>query len=377
MASLALHEAMHSKTSSDYLTQPHAHQVPPRWAVGGAGLGEERAREQGHDDQQQAPAHVPPRLVGRDITELARPSHHEAAMGMIAGMAYGAASPLAGHPFDTIKTKLQVDPSYRAHGTCISVIHGVLRKEGIVGLYRGVVPAVLGGTMYGGIVLSVYSGTFALCNGTWLGEPIPYTGGLRSSVLLAACLSGSARSVIETPLALMKVRRQTGSHWLLERQPGVSSVSQVLRQAGELYKGSAPTLYRSCTMLGTFFALNDYCNRLLPSLNSSTILGPFVKGGVCASIGWVAAWPFEVVKNRVQADMIKAYDNKSVFFILRTIMREEGVLALSRGIFPGLTKSFVSNGAAMIALHFTHRSMTPGGSALTGSGVRSSAPSER
>jgi solute carrier family 25 carnitine/acylcarnitine transporter 20/29 len=236
-------------------------------------------------------------------------------------------------------------------------VRHVLRKEGVMGLYRGVLPAVLGGTVYGGVVLSVYSGAFASCSGTALAEPIPFTGGLRGSVLVAALASGSARSLIETPLAFMKVRRQTGSEWRIQRRAGIPLATHMLGQVRELYVGSAPTLYRSCTMLGAFFVLNDYCSRLLPGLNSMAILGPYVKGGVCASVGWVAAWPFEVVKSRVQADTGNVYRRMSVPAILSRIVREEGARALFRGILPGLSKSFVSNGAAMIALHFTQRNM--------------------
>lgn len=238
-----------------------------------------------------------------------------------------------------------------------SVVQHVLRQEGIGGLFRGLSPAVLGGTIYGGVVLSVYSGTYAACAGTVFADPIAGTGGLRGSVLVAAVCSASARTVIETPLALMKVRRQTGSDWKLERTTGVSGSTHCLRQVRELYRGSSATLYRSCTMLSAFFVLNDFCGRKLPELNSMAVVGPFVKGGVCASVGWVAAWPFEVVKNRVQADTTKRYDNKSVSHILRHIVRDEGSKGLFRGILPGLCKSFVSNGAAMIALHFTQRSL--------------------
>jgi len=334
-------------------------QVPPRWAVSGADLGNELSRNEEHADQeqhQQVAAHQRARHVG-EIAGFGAPSQ-EAMMGMVVGMVYGAASPLAGHPIDTIKTKLQADPAHRT-GNSWSVIRHVLHQEGVVGLFRGVTPAVLGGTIYGGIVLSVYSGTYAACHGTALAEPIPGSGGLRGSVVVAAVCSGGARTLIETPLALIKVRRQTGSDWKLPRLPGVPGVTYWCNQLRELYRGTSPTLYRSCTMLGAFFALNDYCSRKLPELNSMAVLGPFVKGGVCASVGWVAAWPFEVVKNRVQADVSMSYHNKSVSVILQQIVRDEGARALFRGILPGLCKSFVSNGAAMIALHFTQRSLAP------------------
>lgn len=347
----------HDDETCGYLTTatPQPYQVPPRWALSGAELGEELAREHAQAEDAEP---AKPRMKEGEMAGFGRPGQ-EALMGMIAGMAYGAASPLAGHPIDTIKTKLQADPAHRSC-TSFTVLRHVLRSEGVVGLYRGVIPAVFGGTMYGGIVLSVYSGTFASCTGTVLAEPIPFTGGLRGSVLVAAVASGSVRSVIETPLAFMKVRRQTGSDWRIERSAGVSFTRHWLTQGRELYVGSAPTLYRSCTMLGAFFVLNDYCSRLLPSLNTMVILGPFVKGGVCASVGWVAAWPFEVVKSRVQADTVREYHRMSVTTILARIVREEGFRALFRGILPGLSRSFVSNGVSMIALHFTQRRMRAG-----------------
>ena len=87
--------------NSGYLIIPDPHLVPPRWAVGGAELGELASRESAPREQEAA--HPPARLAG-EIAGVGRPTH-EALLGMVAGMAYGAASPLAGHPFDTIKTR--------------------------------------------------------------------------------------------------------------------------------------------------------------------------------------------------------------------------------------------------------------------------------
>ena len=115
----------------------------------------------------------------------------------------------------------------------------------------------------------------------------------------------------------MKVRRQTGTGWLLEQPADVSLLVRSGRQIRELYRGSSPTVYRSCLMLGTFFTLNDYLSRLYPAINASAVLGPFVKGGICASLGWIVAWPFEVVKNRIQADVAHTYDKQHVSVTLR------------------------------------------------------------
>ena len=53
-------------------------------------------------------------------------------------------------------------------------------------------------------------------------------------------------------------------------------------------------------MLGSFFVLCDYFERLAPELMAVPLLGGFVKGGVCATAGWVVAWPYETVKSLVQ-----------------------------------------------------------------------------
>ena len=39
--------------------------------------------------------------------------------------------------------------------------------------------------------------------------------------------------------------------------------------------------------------------RAAPELMSRPLLGGFLKGGVCAMLGWVVAWPLEVARGRM------------------------------------------------------------------------------
>jgi len=95
-------QSMTFDENSSYFITPEPHMLPPRWAVGGAELGDELASRDSAPGGHEA-AHPPARLAG-EIAGVGRPGH-EALLGMVAGMAYGAASPLAGHPFDTVKTR--------------------------------------------------------------------------------------------------------------------------------------------------------------------------------------------------------------------------------------------------------------------------------
>ena len=77
-------------------------------------------------------------------------------------------------------------------------------------------------------------------------------------------------------------------------------------------------------------------------------LGPFVKGGVCASLAWMLVWPMEVAKSNRQAGLYKGMDHASTGQVLKHIVSERGISGLYSGIGPGLLRSLVANGSSMI-----------------------------
>jgi hypothetical protein len=48
----------------------------------------------------------------------------------------------------------------------------------------------------------------------------------------------------------------------------------------------------------SFFMMVDSLERHAPSVISIPVFGPFIKGGVCATLGWLVVWPFENVSGR-------------------------------------------------------------------------------
>ena len=54
---------------------------------------------------------------------------------LLVGVLYGTANVMAGHPFDTIKTKMQAQPGFEKQGMFTSFAK-TLQKDGIRGLYR-------------------------------------------------------------------------------------------------------------------------------------------------------------------------------------------------------------------------------------------------
>lgn len=86
----------------------------------------------------------------------------EALLGLVSGMVFGAVSPVVGHPFDTVKTRMQAEMRCHTIGTA-DVVKTIYRNEGIFGFYRGFIPPLVGSMAFRGVLFSAYSGTYAAC----------------------------------------------------------------------------------------------------------------------------------------------------------------------------------------------------------------------
>ena len=90
----------------------------------------------------------------------------------------------------------------------------VFKKQGIRGLYRGVLPPFFGSMFYRSMQFTV----FEACYTKWKDSPIlskqiPYTLGLEPRVIVAGLIASTARATIETPFEYAKVKGQTGQIW--------------------------------------------------------------------------------------------------------------------------------------------------------------------
>ena len=209
--------------------------------------------------------------------------------GSLSGLAFGLVSPLASQPFDTLKTKMQAEARYAQQGMG-AVATRVLRTDGAAGLYRGILPIVMSTGVQKSALFSANAGARRACEESGvpaLTRPIPLTGGLSPALLVGGLAAGTARTVVETPFELAKVRYQTGGG--VKAATGLVSFGQL----GELYTGAGATWARGCLMLTSFFVLCDYSEKAAPELMSRPLLGGFLKGGVCATLAWAVAWPLE------------------------------------------------------------------------------------
>ena len=130
----------------------------------------------------------------------------------ICGVLYGGTNTIVGHPFDTIKTKMQTQSEHMGlKKGVMETCRNVYKLEGPVGFYRGWLPPFMGSVVYRSVQFSV----FEACYTRWehnetMRQQIPGMFGLEWRTLMAGIAGGSARSFIECPFEYAKVKRQTG-----------------------------------------------------------------------------------------------------------------------------------------------------------------------
>jgi solute carrier family 25 carnitine/acylcarnitine transporter 20/29 len=124
---------------------------------------------------------------------------------------------------------------------------------------------------------------------------IPGCGGLQYRVVVSGMFASTMRALLECPLELIKVRKQTGQAWMASSTAG-EAIRAPAKELKNLYSGFGITWMRTLGLMTSFFVMTDSLERHRPDIVGIPMLGPFIKGGVCATLGWIVVWPFENVR---------------------------------------------------------------------------------
>ena len=132
----------------------------------------------------------------------------EFAYAAVTGFLYGATNTIVGHPFDTIKTKMQTQSEHMGSKTgYIQTIKNVFLKEGPIGFYRGCIPPFWGSIIYRSAQFSIYEAVYTrLKDNAEMCNEIPGFLGIEYRTLLAGFIAASSRAFIECPFEYAKVK---------------------------------------------------------------------------------------------------------------------------------------------------------------------------
>ncbi|KAF8640403.1 hypothetical protein AX17_000072 [Amanita inopinata Kibby_2008] len=228
-----------------------------------------------------------------------RVSATESLKSFIAGGVGGTCAVLVGHPFDLTKTRLQT-ASLGTYTGSIDVVKKTLARDGLTGLYRGMVPPLLGVTPIFAVSFWAYDVSKQLI--------YSMTPGRKSETLsiyelaTAGFLSAVPTTLITAPVERAKVLLQVqGQGQAEQKYKGVTDVLKHLYKEGgirSIYRGTTATLARDGPGSAAYFAAYEVTKKALTPAGSSPAdlnLGAVIIAGGTAGIAmWALAIPPDV-----------------------------------------------------------------------------------
>ncbi|XVF11039.1 hypothetical protein REPUB_Repub07fG0235000 [Reevesia pubescens] len=294
----------------------------------------------------------------------------DVAKDLTAGTVGGAAQLIVGHPFDTIKVKLQSQPAPLPgqppkFAGAMDAVKQTLAAEGPRGLYKGMGAPLATVAAFNAVLFTVRGQMEALLRS----EPgVPLT---VSQQVVAGAGAGVAVSFLACPTELIKCRLQaqsalaySGSAGVAVKYGGPMHVARhVLRSEGGmkgLFKGLVPTLARevpgNAAMFGVYEALKQY----MAGGPDTSKLGRgslIVAGGLAGASFWFSVYPTDVVKSVLQVDDYKNPKFTGSINAFRRILASEGVKGLYKGFGPAMARSVPANAACFLAYEVTRSSL--------------------
>eukprot|EP00058_Branchiostoma_floridae_P027806 XP_002613297.1 hypothetical protein BRAFLDRAFT_118712 [Branchiostoma floridae] len=212
------------------------------------------------------------------------------ALDFVAGCLGGAAGVLVGHPFDTVKVRLQTQPAnhrlYRGTFHCFAEI---IRKESAFGLYKGMTSPLIGLTFINAIVFGVQGNVMRV-----IGE-----GSVLNS-FLAGSAAGAVQTLVCSPMELAKTRMQLmgmGQKAKTRKEKDVKNsldcLLKIYRKEGlrGCCRGMTLTLWRETPAFGVYFATYDMICQLLSPKDPNEHIGMLslmFAGGMSGIASWMS-----------------------------------------------------------------------------------------
>ncbi|CAM6090146.1 unnamed protein product [Calypogeia fissa] len=250
-------------------------------------------------------------------------------------------SEAATFPIDTTKTRLQLQGEGGQVGVkrgAFGMVMNIVKEEGIVGLYRGLSPAVLRHTFYTSIRIVTYE---QLRDGLHKGDDQHDISAARKALIGGA--SGMFGQMIASPADLVKVRMQSDGRLIrmgqAPRYTGVvDAFTKIVKAEGVtgLWRGVGPNVQRAFLVNMGELACYDGAKQWVISrgMLEDNILSHTVASIMSGLSATILSCPADVVKTRMmnQAEGERLYRNS--FDCLAKTVKAEGITALWKGFFP-------------------------------------------
>jgi len=284
---------------------------------------------------------------------------------LFAGAAGGVAQVLLGQPFDIVKVRLQTGNQYV---NALDAARSIWVNEGPFAFYKGTLTPLIGI----GACVSVQFGAFHEARRrfeAYNGSKTPLQPGLSyTQYYLSGAFAGVANSVLSGPIEHVRIRLQTQPHGEKRLYNGpLDCVRKLSAHEGVLkglFRGEAVTILREAQAYGVWFLTFEYLMNLDAARNhcsrkevSSWKVAFY--GGLAGEALWLASYPLDVVKSKMQSDGFGAeqkYRNMTDCFA--KTWKAEGMRGFWKGLGPTLLRAMPVSAGTFAVVEMTMRAIS-------------------
>ncbi|CAL4060902.1 unnamed protein product, partial [Meganyctiphanes norvegica] len=305
------------------------------------------------------------KVITRKLTDMKvveSPEHRsffvqflESAYRFSLGAIAGAIGATAVYPIDLVKTRMQNQRTgsyigelmYRNSFDCFKK---VVRHEGLTGLYRGLVPQLIGVAPEKAIKLTM--------NDLMRDKLSDKKGNIQLwGECMAGAIAGASQVVFTNPLEIVKIRLQVAGE-VINQGTKVSAVG-VIKELGflGLYKGARACFLRDIPFSAIYFPVYAHSKILLADENGyNSPLSLLVAGAIGGVPAASLTTPADVIKTRLQvAARAGQTSYNGVFDAAVKIYREEGGKALWKGAPARVFRSSPQFGVTLVSYEILQR----------------------
>ena len=270
-----------------------------------------------------------------------------------AGIFSAVSQTIVGYPFNTVKVRMQV----ASQGTFQGPVHcalQLLKHEGVLGMYKGMLPMMLGQQLTNVTLFATYQRARRTLDPNY-----SYVGGgggggqARWAVPVSGCLAGIANSFILCPVELVAVRLQVQNMAVGARAGQLQTSRRVYYKGpwdcfrhiivedgwSRVFTGLRPTMAREAVGVSCWFSAYETARwGFMQRNDGASPVGWEV--ALCGTAGgvsfWSVAYPFDTAKSRLQTQSSSPTAASrghytGVVDCISRVSKEEGVAALYRG----------------------------------------------
>mmetsp|Transcript_2575 Transcript_2575/g.3444 ORF Transcript_2575/g.3444 Transcript_2575/m.3444 type:complete len:384 (+) Transcript_2575:244-1395(+) len=302
----------------------------------------------------------------------------------VAGGMAGSASVAIGHPFDTLKVRVQSSSGSKSVFTMLSEFGGVSS------LYRGMTAPLSAAAAINAVVFSSY-GVASRLYDQYLDtnseddlsfDETPLSHDPWQKAMMCGSFAGFTQCFIICPMEHIKCRLQVqhgkGSADNLYKGP-VQAIKSIVKDHGvaRLYQGWWCTFWREIPAFGLYFAsydfikdkVNTYFSRAAASTrtlqnelgsdnlgirHSHTWMASAIAGGSAGCITWALVYPVDMIKTRIQtAPLTTPNSELRMLEVGRNLVQKHGWRYLFRGFGVTILRAFPTNATLFPVYEFT------------------------